>query len=405
MLTGPLVRVRRRKGVARPAYINVDDPALGALTESLLALFRDAVETGMSLGALEAEVEALVADEKDPRIGRGLAKLLFDQTTTDVEAPLPPPELRRRVFEAASARGPIALERTTLERPTAADVLAEVAEALGTTAEAVANGLYADLPHAQRVVACEADLERPEALLHRYNLALPQAMLLKAASVTVTLEQPTVPRLRQLFRYLKMFRLLATARRDPSSGALTLVVEGPLALFRQASRYGLQLANFLGALALQDRWSLTATLVDGRSQSTLELSSSDGLVSHYQDHGAWESKEQAWFRERFAATRTDWTLDDRVSPIDLGGEAVVLPDFALRHGDRVAWVEIVGFWRREWLERRVALLARFGPGNLVLAVSRKLATELDAALPQEVVAFAEVVPVKDVIAAAERVAR
>ena len=405
MLTGPLVRVRRRKGTARPAFIKTDDPVLEGLTESLQALFREAVETGMSLGALDAEVEALFSDDKDPRIGRGLAKLMFDKTTTDVDAPLPPPELRRRVFEAASLRGPLALERSALERPIADDVLADIATELGTTPSAVASGLYADLPHAQRVVACDAELDQAGPHLDRYNLALAQALLLKASSVTVTLDTPTAPRLRQLFRYLKMFRLLATARRDPATGALTLVVEGPLALFRQASRYGVQLANFLGALALHDRWTLSATLVDGLSSSTLELSSTDGLVSHYRDTGAWESKEQAWFRERFAAAKTDWTLDDRVTPIDLGGEAMVLPDFALRNGDRVAWLEIVGFWRKDWLERRMALLARFGPGNLVLAVSSKLATEVDAALPQEVVAFAEIVPVKDVLAAAERVAR
>ena len=80
-----------------------------------------------------------------------------------------------------------------------------------------------------------------------------------------------------------------------------------------------------------------------------------------------------------------------------------MPDFTLRRDGRTAHLEIVGFWRKAWLERRIDGIARVP--NLVLAVSRKLQTDRGplAALDR-VVPFAEVIPVKRVLEVAERVA-
>ena len=84
----------------------------------------------------------------------------------------------------------------------------------------------------------------------------------------------------------------------------------------------------------------------------------------------------------------------------------MLPDYTLEKGGRTAHLDIVGFWRRDYLTRRLALLAEYGPGNLILAVSRKLKVDDDALgeLPGPIVWFSQVVPPKEVIAAAEKVA-
>src|SRR5256885_3539715 len=62
--------------------------------------------------------------------------------------------------------------------------------------------------------------------------------------------------------------------------------------------------------------------------------------------------------------------------------ALIFPDFALRHrGDGRRWlVEIVGFWTRDYVKRKLALLRVAGLRDLVLCIdeSRNCA---DAALP------------------------
>ena len=75
----------------------------------------------------------------------------------------------------------------------------------------------------------------------------------------------------------------------------------------------------------------------------------------------------------------------------------------LRKGDREVLLEIVGFWRRDWLVRRLEDLDRAGPGNLLLAVSRKLVGSKASleGFEGSVIDFAKVLTPARVIEAAE----
>ncbi len=82
---------------------------------------------------------------------------------------------------------------------------------------------------------------------------------------------------------------------------------------------------------------------------------------------------------------------------------MVIPDFCFEKEGRRAYLEILGFWRKGWLKKRMKLLEAQGPGNLVVAVSTKLAGSKEAVskFPGRVVYFKEVVPAKDVLACIE----
>ena len=137
----------------------------------------------------------------------------------------------------------------------------------------------------------------------------------------------------------------------------------------------------------------------------MTLSSADGLRSHYRDLGAYDTREALWFEERFRALDSGWTLDREVLPLPQGGEGVVVPDFRFTKGGRTAYLEILGFWRKGSVQRRLQLLKRHGPRNLVLAVSKRLAGEEAAEIPDAVVPFAEVIPAKAVLERFEAIAR
>ncbi len=406
MLTRDLVRARVRGSKLEASLVDPSRPPLQEDARVLLGTFSEAVEDGWSRGRLEEAVADLLAERRDHKILRGLAKVLFDRSEFEVESPIDPSELRGEVFRAARARGPLALEPNRLGRPVAEEVLEEVGAAQGLTAEAIATALYADLPEAQRITAC--DTPTPLALLHRYNLALVQALLLHATSVHIRLVGPAAPRVRQLFRWVKFCQLLHQARREGE--VLTLTLDGPASVLSMTTRYGLALARFLPALPLQTcPWTLEADVLwtKAKHRKRLVVDGADGLVSHYPDTGAYQTRIHEWFEERFAAAETGWALDDRTEPLDLGGRDLVLPDYRLTRGGRTAWLEIVGYWRRDWLERRLRWLSEHGPGNLVLAVSRKLKVGREdlGDFPGEVVDFARVIPVGKVLEAAERVAR
>lgn len=403
MLPGDLVRAKVSGDRIAASYVSADKPAIREIADDVLLCFATAVEERWRRAELEAALAEAIGDAREHKIAKGFAKLLFDRATFETGTSLEPADVRRRLFRAAREAGGVSLERGPWSRPLAEDLLARVAADLGVPPSEVSAAMYADRKDEERIVALpEIDVPR---LVARYNVALVQALLLHASEVRIELDAPTVPRLRQLMRWVKFHQILFAAEKKGSK--LTLVLDGPLSLFSQSTRYGLNLASFFPALLLQDRWNMSATVLWTRAQlrKRLEIGPEDGLETSRRDDGAYETREQKHFLERFQANPGPWRITDGDVPLDLGGRGVLLPDFTFTDGERVGHLEIVGFWRKEWLARRIDLLRRFGPPNLVLAVSRKLKVDADALdLPQEVVEFGEIVPPRPVLAALDRVA-
>ncbi len=435
MLTSDLVRVRVSRTTVVPQLLDPAAPDLLDLAAALLDAAADAAEARSPRGELTDTLAELAAAHKAPKLAKGLAKLVLDRCEAEIEAPLPPAALRARAFALAAARGPLALpdpspsdndddddddpdanahpslpgRRDPLGRPTATTVLAELAAALADEGHpalspgALADLLYADLPDAQAITAF-APLT-PSELLHRYNLATVQAVLFKAVRLQLAIEAPSPGRLRQLLRHIKFRQLMHRAWR--SGDTVHLDVEGPAAVLQQANRYGLALAHVLAAVPLLDvPWKLEADLLWGprRAARQLRLDHTAGLVSHLADTGAHPSREAEALRTRW--DHPTWRLSEAVVPLELGGRGVILPDFHLTDGTREAWLDIVGFWQRDWLARRVEGLKRHGVGHLILAVSRRLSAAAEAleGFDGAVISFAAVVPQAAVVEAAEAVA-
>lgn len=402
MLTRDLVRAKVVRKTVVPQLVDPERPQVREAAEAVLALVHDAVAERGTRGQVDEALADLCSERPDHRIVRGLAKTCLDRTTFEAAPPVDPVALRREVFLAARARGPLALQAGPLERPTADDVLAEVGARHGLDIATVRRGLYADLKQHQIAEACS--LDDPEALVHRYNLALVQAVLLHASRLRVRLIRPEAGRLRQLLRWIRFHQLIASGERRGDDVFIEL--DGPTSLFRQSTRYGRNLALFLPALALQERWELTADLLwtQRKVAKTLSLSHDDGLVSHYRDTGAYKTKEQTYFEERFAAYDTEWALQEGQTLLPLGSRRFVFPDYTLVRGERRVHLQMVGFWRKETLEAHLADVAEHAPRDLLVAVSKRLAGDKGAALPDQVLAFAEILSPRAVVAAADALA-
>lgn len=400
MLTGDLVRARVVEGRVKPAFVDPASPRLLARAEALRAVIIEHV--GRRRGELDEAVKHVEGDGVDHKLTRGLVKVALDRAEFDVAAPVPPAQVRARIFRLARARGPLALDPIAGGRPVAAALWAELGAELGVEPDALAACLYGD--HEDQQVLVSVDVPSAEWLLHRYNVALVQAVLLRAEELRVRLRAPTPGRARQLARQLKFHQLLFQMLPEPDG--YTLVVDGPASIFAQTTRYGVALARLFPAILLQPGdWEVEARVTWRNRRATLRLGPQDGLRSHYRDLGAYDTREAAWFAERFEALRSGWTLARDAEPIHQGGEAVVVPDFSFRRDGRVAHLEILGFWRKATVPKRLQLLRRHGPSNLVLAVSRRLCGEGEAVdLPDAVVPFAEVIPAKEVLARVERIA-
>lgn len=393
MLTADLLRVKKTKGSLEPLYLQTDGAEARSRAEALCSIFEK--HRGGKKGALDAEVEAAIGHGTDFLVWRGLAKLLYDRSTFETVSAVDPVELRRSVWEESTRAG-------VFDEASRESVLKSVASQLEVGIEEVEEGLYADLDSEQRLV--EFEPLSASQLLDRYNLALAQAVLYRATRLEVMLAEPDPNKLRYLFQILKFHRLMHRVRRRGKGWMIE--IDGPASLFSKSRKYGLQMALFLPALVLADRWELVATVDfdgDGKERA-FELTPDDGLVSHYRAKGQWVAEEERWFEERFEQLESGWDLTREGAVIDLENGEVLVPDYRLVSPDgEEVFVEIVGFWRRAYLERRIEMLDEVDV-PLVLVVAERLKTDkkrLEQGRP-EVFFFKGVILADKVLEAAER---
>ncbi len=395
MLTTDLLITRRRNGGIVPHRLALDVDALELATE-LIGLFREAV--GCRRAELDEMLTAFEGEDIAFKIKRGLAHILEnDFCEFETVSPMEPGELRRRVFALGAVGAPSRGRRETLLGKAAAGLAREAGRLV--TPEEVADGLFADLPANQVLTAFDAP--EPTALLHRYNLAQAQGVFYRAHELTITAHRNTPARYKELFRYVKLFGLMTLIEGDAEHG-FTLRVDGPASLFTPSTRYGLAMAKLLPALLHVTKWSLRAGLKprkregeeagdeSGRSgrvredaarkeawPDTFQMDAKCGLVSHYKAGKEFDSILEEAFVQRWEKLETEWRLEREVDLVPVPGSAII-PDFRVAHPDgRSVLVEIVGFWRPEYLRKKFALLRKSGRKDLVLAVSERL--NLDAA--------------------------
>lgn len=405
MLPTELLMFRVKAGVVTPRRLKPTTANL-QLAETLIATFESNI--GKKRSELDDDLKVLEGGRADFKVLRGLAHLLSQQCEFEHAASIEPYLIREKAFDMAQS-GPPSRKRTEL-------VLEQAGKALELTltpAE-LAAALYADLPDQQSLVTF--DPLTPQELIHRFDLAQAQGLLYRAYSVIITARRNEPARYKQILKYSKLFGLMLTAEGDAKLG-FTLTMDGPTSLFSSTTRYGLALAKFLPALLHVTKWDLTATLkprrdlawVDPNDEEwTFELTSEDGYVTHYQAPEEHDSALESGFTERFSKLETPWKLEKEVDLVPVPG-GVILPDFRLEHADgRSVLVEIVGYWRPDYLKKKFGSLRQSGRKDVIVCVSERL--NLDKAgvktsdFGDRIVWFKGVLNPKDVLAIAEQIA-
>jgi uncharacterized protein len=367
MLISKMVRVRYAKDRVIPHYLDLENPLWHEVAERLLGLYRG--QEGRTRGELEQNQRELVGDDPGQLVHQGLTKLVEDRCDFETVSGHPPEQLRAEAFRVAAAQRKAATVGRPFDRGA---VLAEVSTALALAPDTVEQGLFADLKSEQRLVKFRDS--SVEHLLHRYNVALAQAVLLRATGVHVTVRNEPPPRYRQLLRQIKFHRLICDIEKI-GPDCYRLHLDGPMSLFSATSKYGLQLALFLPAVLLCGDFELKAELLWGpqRKPKTFLLTPRDGLVSHYIDSGMYVGPELAMFVELFRKRVEEWELVEETDVFPLG-DGFWVPDFRLVHraSGRAVFLEVLGFWRRASAERHLERLRRHARRPYLLAVSDQL---------------------------------
>ncbi len=357
-----------------PKRLKIDQKT-SELAIELINYFQSAV--GKTQGVLERQLTDFEGDSTDYRVKRGLAYILKSSFCTfEVISPLEPQMLRERVFSLA-AKSVSSRESTQVTLSKIADELTQELER-EVLLEQVRNGLYADL--SENKILTVFDAPTAPDVLNRYNLSQVQGVFYKASQLVLNAHRNVPGEYKLLFRYLKLFQLMAYIEGDADHG-FTITIDGPTSLFNPSTRYGLAIAKLIPALLHVTKWSLSSILqtrdayTNSWKTGRFTLNSECGLVSHYPPGKPYDSMLEASFADKWDALKSGWALEREVDLIPIPG-SVMIPDFRLVHADgRTFLLEIVGYWRPEYLQKKFSQVRRAGRDDLILAISERLNLE------------------------------
>lgn len=365
MLTADLVRVRRKGDELIVSPLGPRNrPIARMLAEEYLALIREHVgrtkdEWTRARGRVDVPARAT-------KLAAGLVKLIEDRCTFAMDEGMDPIALRAAIFERATQVRAAMDPGEDFDRTA---ILAEVGADHGLSAEEVDARLYADLKSAWRLQEFE-EIE-PDALLEHYEQSQGQAVLLRATKVTVVVHKASPAALRKLFRKLKFLRLVHVIR-PIAHGETRIDIDGPASMFTASTKYGLQLALLLPALERTGPWSLDGEVLWGPAKSRCRVHlEGTGKHAHTANDGALPDEVQLLLT-RLRKKPEGWSFSVNRKVLDLPGVGLCVPDLlAKKDGERV-YVEVLGYWSRPAVWKRVELVEGGLKQKILFCVSSRL---------------------------------
>lgn len=367
MLTKDLLQYKIQNGQIHPQFVNPTDNQLLAIAEQLIAIFEASLNESRAT-LLESSKHLIDSTPGPPIIKRGLEKLLLDRTEFDTA---PNEELiafRHHLFTETSRL----LSQEQFEDYTdyQRKVLQITADKSPMEQTELSAKLYADLPSSQPVLTFNT--LSAERLLHRYNTAQVQGLLLHCNTLTLKLADSMTAELRQLFKYLRFNQLLSTIRKEGELYEIT--VDGPLNLFYKTKRYGMNLANFFVAVLHQPKWELAAEIqFRNKRRSGLSLDESCGIKPISQQFLAYIPEDIQLFQKMLENKTDDWQIRPGSQFLPLTGDFYCFPDYQLVHKSGVETaIELFHPWHQGHLIARLNTLAEQEDVSLILGVSKEL---------------------------------
>lgn len=449
MLTADLIDARKKDGQLHLRPLDRDG-RIEALAIATMLLETAHAFVGKRREELDEAWTLAEADAAPKRfkLVAGLRKLAADACSFEAETAIEPAEIRRVLFKHASEM------RRGLEPGVPFDrarALEEAAASLRLSPDVVERALFADL-RSEHLLRAAPTLDAAS-LVETWELGQAQAVLLTAVRITCEVAAGSPGLVRELFAKLKFHKLLFSAERLADAASergqgWKVVIDGPYSMFDAVTKYGLRLALAYPALRSLERWSLVADIRWGKTREPLvfRLSSEDTTKSvggkrasnapsaPDADASAAPAKPKRAARRKEAAPTepppnvelhlsdevreimeainalgTEWKARPSMTLLDVPGAGLCVPDLELlRARDRrPVYLEVMGYWSRDAVFRRVELAEKGIGERVVFAVSSRLrvsAEVLDESVPSSLYVYKGKMSPRAILTHAERLA-
>ena len=369
MLTKNLIKYKVSKGLIKPGFIKPNDPDLLNLANQLLSAY--SLENNLSRKETDKLTTPIINSYKNIILAKGLNKLILDRCEFGIKSELDFNEFRKNIFLKSAE---------LLNNPESDDLLeyrSKIISSLELTQKELTDNIYADLPENEKLTSIKKIY--PEQLLDRYNLSLVQSLLLYSKKLTIIFEDTEPAKMRNLLKYLKFFRLVvlihpvSKSKRKSFPNIIKVEIDGPVNLFENCHKYGLQLASFFPAVCLMTKWKLKTEINFKQNNYLLQVSNKNNLKCFYRNFGSYIPEEYSMFEKLFSKKIDDWKILKSPSFIDLGNQELIFPDFCFKNiTGNIINLEFFHRWHNTQLINRLEQCEHNKTKTLMIGVDRFL---------------------------------
>ncbi len=426
MLSSELLRTKISRGKITPLFCtaNFGNGTDYELANKLIVFFTNAQKDRQCKGKLLQKM-GLLESEYDYKLVRGFFALLERRsvfgrlnTSSSIATPI---LIRQKLFEEASKQG-LALSDSQRQ-----DIIQKIANQMHISSENIETIMWSDKD--ENLILTQFDTINPKDLILWYNLSLFQTLLFKCTRLEFYVKGGLY--WKQVLRNVKRYGLMYNLEYNHSGNnsdddSIKCILEGPLSLFKMTDRYGTSMAKLLPSIVGTPTWKISGSIVkktdDGQKIYSFELSNESTkeflrstIDPTYQNDGVnvgnddyvYDSSTEAAFTKKFYQhfdqnDKFGWKISREPDPLVADGKAMI-PDFLFERFGRKVYFEIVGFWTKEYLERKASKLKVLFDNNhknvdLLVAINSELAcSQIETISKNRVFTFHKDVSIKPVL--------
>jgi uncharacterized protein len=372
MLPIQLLRVKTRKGTILPLFCMDNEEHL-LLAKELISQFNESVEKNEKKKFLEKRITTIESQWDDYKLVRGLSTLLerrcqfsVSKNDSDYSNTIDPMAIRKALFEESS-RMQLAVTESDRNK-----VLDRIASEMDLSPAYIDEVMWNDLEENMILVGF-GSIKQAE-LLGIYNLSILQTLLFNCTkldfSVGGGINWKRV--LRDIKRLGLMYNLQQSERSEAASSktdgsGLLCSLDGPISLFKLTDRYGTSIAKLLPSIMRSERWSIDAWIVrktmSGKKIYEFKMAFSEAptlLLLPFTDKDLaaplFDSSVEEKFANKFEQSANGWKLIREPDPLIVSNGRAFIPDFMFQKYDKKIYLEIVGFWTKDYLQRKIQKL-------------------------------------------------
>lgn len=372
MLPIQLLRVKTRKGTIFPLFC-IDNEEHLLLAKELISQFNESAEKNEKKKFLEKRIARIESQWDDYKLVRGLSTLLerrcqfsVSNNGSDYSNSIDPMAIRKALFEESS-RMQLAVTESDRNK-----VLDRIASKMNLSPAYIKEVMWNDLEENMILVGFSS-IKQAE-LLGRYNLSILQTLLFNCTKLEFSVGGGINWKriLRDIKRLGLMYNLQQSERSEPAisnadGSGLLCALDGPISLFKLTDRYGTFIAKLLPSIMRSERWSIDAWIVrktmSGKKIYEFKMTFLEAptlLLLPFTDKDLaaplFDSSVEEKFANKFEQSANGWKLIREPDPLIVSNGRAFIPDFMFQKYDKKIYLEIVGFWTKDYLQRKIQKL-------------------------------------------------